>query len=287
MAEEIRRSRVQLSKDLASAPVQRRPIPTGWLVRFRKRHPDIQGVWTRQIEDARFRMASVEAVKPWFEAVTELQLQHQYPPEHRYNMDESGFAVGTSQTSRALVNIRHRSSWKVVHGRQEWITAIKCVSAAGTALPPLVVFKATHTNTSWIPKRPPLDWRFSTSNSGWTSDSQGYEWLTTIFEPSTRPSDSHTRRLLVADGHSSHITARVIAFCIEQAIDLLILPPHCSHILQPLDVGVFESLKPALAAETDQVSRLDPGRISRVDWTEMYIRARRTALTPRNIKSGW
>lgn len=53
------------------------------------------------------------------------------------------------------------------------------------------------------------DWRFSTSNSGWTSDSHAYEWLTTVFEPETRPEDPEVRRLLIKDGHGSHITANV------------------------------------------------------------------------------
>jgi hypothetical protein len=163
--------------------------------------------------------------------VTELQLQHEYPPEQRYNMDKSGFTVRSTQSSRALVNIRDKSSWKVVHGRQEWITAIECVRATGVAIPPLIIFKTKHTNTGWIPEYTPADWRFSTSNSGWASNSHGYEWLSTVFELSTRPEDPHLGHLLIADGHSSHLTARVITFCIDHAIDLLILPPHCSHEL--------------------------------------------------------
>ena len=119
-----------------------------------------------------------ETAKIWFEAVTELHLQHQYPPEQQYNMDESGFAIGESQITRALVNIREKSSWKVINGRQEWITAIECVSASGEALPPLLIFKAKHTNTAWIPPDTPSNWRFSTSTNGWTSDSHGYEGLT-------------------------------------------------------------------------------------------------------------
>ncbi|KYG40720.1 hypothetical protein M433DRAFT_185008 [Acidomyces richmondensis BFW] len=63
-------------------------------------------------------------------------------------MDESGFAVGESQLSRALVNIRENSSWKVISGRQEWITAIECISASGKAIPPLIIFKAKYTNTA-------------------------------------------------------------------------------------------------------------------------------------------
>ena len=89
------------------------------------------------------------------------------------------------------------------------------------------------------------------------------------------------------DGHSSHIAAKLIAFCMEHLIHLLILPPHCSHFLQPLDVSVFGPLKRALASEIDTRSRLDSGRIARVEWTEMCIRARAKAMTSDNILSGW
>ncbi|KAM0711415.1 hypothetical protein Q7P35_002155 [Cladosporium inversicolor] len=284
MAEEIRLGRLQLSK---TPPPSLRPISERWIDRFRARHPEILSVWTRQIERARHDATSSETLETWFDAVTELRIAHHYPPECIYNMDESGFAIGASQTSRALVSVREKSSWKVIAGRQEWITAIECVSATGAAIPPLIIFKAQHTNTAWIPAHTSRDWRFSTSNSGWTSDSHTYEWLTTVFEPETRPEDPQARRLLIMDGHGSHITANVIAHCMERAIDLLILPPHCSHILQPLDVSVFSPLKRALAAETDAVARLDAGRVSRVEWTQMYIRAREKAFTAANIKSGW
>jgi len=85
------------------------------------------------------------------------------------------------------------------------------------------------------------------------------------------------------DGHSSYITANVIAHCMEHAIDLLILLPHTSHVLQPLDISVFSPLKRALAVETNTASRLDAGRIARSEWTRMYISAREAALRPSNI----
>jgi hypothetical protein len=89
------------------------------------------------------------------------------------------------------------------------------------------------------------------------------------------------------DGHSSHITANVIAFCMQNVIDLLILPPHTSHLLRTLDVGVFAPLKRALAIETDAALRLDAGRKPRGQWVKMYIRARERALVSHDILSGW
>ena len=73
----------------------------------------------------------------------------------------------------------------------------------------------------------------------------------------------------------------------QQMIDLLILPPHCSHVLQPLVVGIFAPLKRALAGETDKAFRPDPGRISHAEWTTMYLQAREKAFTKANIESGW
>lgn len=48
--------------------------------------------------------------------------------------------------------------------------------------------------------------------------------------------------MLILDGHASHISTAAIEFCIRQKIILLCLPAHTTHILQPLDVGVFGPL---------------------------------------------
>jgi len=286
MAEEVRRSRFKLREGL---PPQLQPLGKNWSLKFCTRHPEIKGVWTRQIERARYDGVNCETLSRWFDAVRALMDEHRYAPSQIYNMDESGFAVGTSQASRALVNVRDKSSWKKIQGRQEWITAIEVVDAAGFVGPPLLIFKSKHLSTAWVPDHAPPDWRFTTSKSGWTSDSHGYQWLTEVFEPWSRRRlpDPTVRRLLIMDGHSSHVTAKVISFCMQNGIDLLIMPPHCSHMLQPLDVSVFAPLKRALGKETDKVARLDSSRVARVQWTEMYMRAHKTAFSTSNICSGW
>lgn len=112
--------------------------------------------------------------------------EHWYRPSQIYNMDESGFAVGASRTSRSLVNIRDKTSWKKIQGRQERITAIAVVYAAGVVGPPLLIFRSMHLSTAWVPDHTPPDWSFTTSKSGWTSDNHGYQWLTEVFEPWSR-----------------------------------------------------------------------------------------------------
>jgi hypothetical protein len=70
-------------------------------------------------------------------------------------------------------------------------------------------------------------------------------------------------------------------------IDLVCVPPHTSHSLQPLDVGLLSPLKRALSNEIEKLFCLDTPRIPRIEWTEAYITARAKAFTSRNIESSF
>ncbi|MGZ9928148.1 hypothetical protein ACXYTC_24525, partial [Escherichia coli] len=73
------------------------------------------------------------------------------------------------------------------------------------------------------------------------------EWLKRVFEPSTRAKATQNgklqQRLLICDGHDSHISGSFISHYIQNRISLLIIPPHTSHVLQPLNVAIFRPLK--------------------------------------------
>jgi imidazoleglycerol phosphate dehydratase HisB len=53
------------------------------------------------------------------------------------------------------------------------------------------------------------------------------------------------RHLLIVDGHNSHVTLEVVHKAMGVGLDLLTLPSHTSHRLQPLDVSVFGPFKRA------------------------------------------
>ena len=49
--------------------------------------------------------------------------------------------------------------------------------------------------------------------------------------------------ILIMDNHSSHLSHRLIKLAQENCVVLLCLPPHSTHLLQPLDVAYFNLLK--------------------------------------------
>jgi hypothetical protein len=75
-------------------------------------------------------------------------------------------------------------------GKQEWVTDIECIDAAGEALPPLIIFKSAEMNTRWLNERSPEGWHFAISKNGWTSNDLGLlAWLKEIFCSARRDVD--------------------------------------------------------------------------------------------------
>ena len=68
-------------------------------------------------------------------------------------------------------------------------------------------------------------------------------WFHDIFLPETNNISKGEPRLLIYDGLNSHISYEVARSAVDHNVHLLVLPPHSSHALQPLDVGVFKSTK--------------------------------------------
>ena len=67
------------------------------------------------------------------------------------------------------------------------------------------------------------------------------DWIKNVFIPHC--SKISGPKLLTMDGHKSHISLEVAKLARENSIHLLCLPSHSSHLLQPLDVGVFSAVK--------------------------------------------
>ena len=92
------------------------------------------------------------------------------------------------------------------------------------------------------------------TESGWTDEESFMKWLqhfSSIVKPSLQE-----KHIINLDGHHSHKTLQAVEFSNSNGIDLLTLPPHCTHKMQPLDRTFFKALKSAynVAADTWMVT---------------------------------
>ena len=130
-------------------------------------------------------------------------------------------------------------------GSREFISLLACICADGTALPPSLVYKGDSRSLqdTWLEDwTPEHTCHFALTPNGWSCNALGLDWLTNVFDRYTREKSGNRRRLLIVDGHSSHVNLAFINACDRLCILLMILPPHTTHRLQPLDVSLFRPL---------------------------------------------
>jgi hypothetical protein len=93
--------------------------------------------------------------------------------------------------------------------------------------------------------------------------------------------------LLIIDGHESHCSVELQDYCKENKIIALCMPPHSSHLLQPLDVVPYSLLKRYYG---DGISLLARSRIYYID-KETFLLAFKAAFkktfTQENICAGF
>ena len=199
-----------------------------------------------------------------------------------------GCSIGSCNGVNVVINSELKKAYTAQPGRQDWVTVIECISASGMSISPYVIFKGEHLVSSWIPMTPPTGWQFTTNISGWTNNFHGIQWIQHFDKATSAQLTSPDEyRLVLCDGHDSHVSGAVAAYCLQHKIILALLPPHSSHLLQPLDVGIFAPLKMAISQRQTQLYRSGFRRIQKVEWLEHYIEARRVAITEKNVLSAW
>ena len=88
------------------------------------------------------------------------------------------------------------------------------------------------------------------------------------------------RHLLLLDGHNLHVTLEVVAMAKNSGLDVISLPSHTFHVLQPLDVSCFKPFKIAFRQIRDSWTLLNKGKkVEKQDLCEWIAQALEKALT--------
>jgi 4-hydroxybenzoate polyprenyltransferase len=261
-----------------------------WTNHFVRRNPVIKSKLGRRTSWERVNEATPENIKHLFNLYETVSW---IPPRRRYNADEggimegqgiNGLVIGSSQENPNAVPV------KTINART-WTSILECISALGVALDPLIIFKAKSIQEQWfkqefLAQNP--GWHVTFSQNGWTSNDIAIEWVEKVFLPQTEPDDPSEARLLIVDGHGSHTSDMFMATCYLNNVYLLFLPAHTSHILQPLDLGCFSSLKAAYRRFVGEyTAQTDKTKLGKAKFLEFYAEARKIGLREQCIRSGW
>ncbi|EED16242.1 transposon, putative [Talaromyces stipitatus ATCC 10500] len=244
-----------------------------WVYNLIQRRPEIESKFSRKYNYERAKCEDPKLIQEYFDRVREVISKYGILPEDIYNFDETGFAMGLCATAKP--------------GNREWVTAIEAINSTGWALPSYIIFKAKkYTRLGWFEDLPD-DWRINISDNGWTIDKIELEWLKTHFIPLTNARAMGNYRMLILDGHGSHLTAEFDRTCTENNIIPVCMPPHSSHLLQPLDVGCFAVLKRHYGQLVEQRMRLGFNHIDKLDFLTAFPKARTMAYKAQTVRNSF
>ncbi|XP_028322317.1 uncharacterized protein LOC114475579 [Gouania willdenowi] len=163
-------------------------------------------------------------------------------PHQIFNCSETGFQLGRK---RLILSKPASLGYKPAPGSRDHISVLACFSAAGEDIPPFIIYSKAYPGGVCYKTQGPPNAFYGWSDSGFINSDLFKKWFLKHFiprAPKERP------LLLIFDGHKSPVNLEVVESARKEDIILLCFPPHCSHILQPLDAGLFLVLKQRLAS---------------------------------------
>ena len=89
------------------------------------------------------------------------------------------------------------------------------------------------------------------------------------------------------DGHSSHVNIEFVKFCWSKKIIPICLPPHSTHLLQPLDLVIFLVLKRLYLSKIDKFAACSITNINRDYFLYILSEIRPQVYTLELIKSAF
>ena len=256
-----------------------------WFDGFKSRHPSLTIRTPQPLSYNRAACANKETISDFFAklggAYGRLNLLSK--PMQVFNTDETGVSI-VHKVGKVVAEVGRRV-WSVTSAeRGKTHTVVTCVSASGFAVPPCLIYPRK--------RAVPEDYKngaipgtlFKNTESGWINHEvymEWFQWFVSVIPPA-RPV------LLIEDGHASHISIELIELARANDIYLLCLPAHTTHILQPLDIGVFKSFKTCFSKACHRYIAKNPGRVITSSVIASLIgEVWPQSLTPLNIMGGF
>lgn len=209
-----------------------------------------------------------------------------------YNMDESFFQLSLTRKTRTVASRHHPLMSQARPAANQHITVIATISADGAApIPPFIIYPGPKLMDSWFEARDPEPLQLAAATeSGWTNNHMGMQWLELAFDPFSKPiaRDGQDVRLLFLDGHDSHVNIAFLEACIGRNIIVIIFPANMTGILQPLDVSFFNQLKAAYhEQQTTYLLGNSLSPVAKGAFWRWHQRAWAATATSRTIRGAW
>lgn len=221
-----------------------------WLKNFMKRQKQLSVRTPQGLSYVRAKGFTEDAVNKFFDIYEPVLEKINHSPSRVYNCDETGITVVQHKHTK-VVGLKGKKQIGALQAaeRGSLITVVTCMNPAGHFIPPLLVFPRKNMKQELMDGTP-LGSIFACHPSGWIQSDIFTQWFR-HFIKHVEPTAANPA-VLVLDGHFTHTrNIDVINLGRENHVDIVCLPPHSSHKMQPLDLSFMSPFKTYYAQEIE------------------------------------
>lgn len=258
-----------------------------WLKGFRQRHPDITLRAPESTSTARARAFNKPVVDKFYATLKSVQDAKNIPAHRIYNVDETSVCTVPTKNTKVFAKTGRKQVARVTSAeRGVTTTAVICMSASGTFVPPMFIFRRIRMKIELMEGAPPGS-AWACNASGWMKLEVFTQWFE-HFLRHTKPSEEDPV-MLILDGHLSHTkNLDVILKARANHVTIVCLPPHCTHKMQPLDVSVMYPLSVYHNQSLEKWMNNNPGRpVTVFQIAKIFGEAYLKAAIPTNAINGF
>lgn len=204
-------------------------------------------------------------------------------PGKIFNLDEIGFNMGGNKSNVIGLVQRDSNASHIYCGKQR-LTVMFCGNASGQMLPPYLVYPEPKPE-----EYNPLHGSLEGSQIAYTSDG----WFDkTTFAQFLDHFDMNVGNerpvVLLVDSVSSHVDHEVFSKAQSRGIELYRIVPNATHLMQPLDKGVFGPLKTKWNMTARKYTQENPGNyIGKENFAEKLKEAFWQCFNPLTIRNAF
>jgi hypothetical protein len=258
-----------------------------WAQRFLKRYPEIILRKERSRELDRECAEDVEGLEKWFTDWERVITRENLIPRDVYNFDESPIRLGQGGSQKKITAVENKEISAGKNTNRDSLTIAEAISASGDFAAPVIILPGVELLEKWTKARLPGRFLLTTSPAGYITDELFYDWLINIFGPASKKLQLGAKRLLLLDGHTTHLTIEVWEYCKEENIILFTTPPHLTHLVQPLDVGVFGPWKKNYRDAIDQSYQTGCTNFDKLEFLDSIYAIRKRTFKVSTVVHAW
>ncbi|KAJ5099990.1 hypothetical protein N7532_006991 [Penicillium argentinense] len=227
-----------------------------WVYRFEERHLKPLGTRIarhRPVNKKRLEAEDVGMLEIWYGKLREYlhcDGNNMILTHNIYNFDETGFMLGVGKTTRGPSQYSDKRFASLEKGTL--VSVIECACADGTMVePPYIIFPGARHMESWYEGNVP-NYPVNVSETGYSNGEIALDWIK-LFDKQTYAKAAGKQRLLLFDGHPSHITVEFLQYCQDNNIIAWNFMSNLTQLCQPLDQKPFVVYKQAYKAQTSHL----------------------------------